>query len=254
MNYIQATSRGRELQPSLVNDTTWMYVRPGAKLAQLTQCANQMLSTSNKQGKAPGHVHYMAGIPDLTSKIRDKGYQEVVFMGTPADSVPALENEVMKTATMTKKMGWTPVFCTITPMSLTDWNSPVRTPYLIHFKQYDDMQVLLEKTIAAANHIIRAVNKSNGVYTPNLQNQIVKIHQGKVKYMYNRLTDGCHPNKQVVRQWVKIMRRAMTVNDQRKATDPWDQVRTPITDCYVGFPSDESDSDSDCETSHKRRW
>ena len=231
-----------------------MCIRPGAKLAHLRQCANQVLLTAGKQGKAPGHVYYLAGIPDLTTKIRDGDYQEVVFMGTPTETVPILENELLKTASMTKKLGWVPVFCTVTPMSLKDWNSPERTPYLVHHNQYADMQVLLENTICSANHIIRAINKSNNVYTPNLHNQIVRINHSKVKHMYNRLTDGCHPSEKVAREWVKILQRAMSENDQRKAIHHDVIAHVPLSDCCPGLPIDESESDSDCETPHRRRW
>ena len=256
MNYILATSRGRDLQPKLVNNTTWMCVRPGAKLTQLKQCANQVLLTANKQGKAPGHVYYMAGIPDLTTKIRgDDSYQEVVFMGTPLTTVPILEKEIISTASMTFKQGWTPVFCTITPMSLRDWNSADRTPYILHHNQYEDMQVLLENTVIAANHVIRSINKSNRVYTPNLQRQIVKTKNGKTKFLYNRLPDGCHPCESVVNEWAKIMKRSMSENDQRTAFDPAERISTPTKkECYLGFPTEDLETDSDSETLHKRRW
>ena len=137
MNYILSTSRGRDIQTRLINDNTWMCVRPGAKLSQLRQCAHHVRQNARKQGKTPGHVYYLAGIPDITTKIRgEDSYQEVIFMGTPSETVPLLETEIVATATMTLKMGWTPVFCTISPMSLKDWNSSARTPYLLHHNQY----------------------------------------------------------------------------------------------------------------------
>ena len=83
--------------------------------------------------------------------------------------------------------------------------------------------------------MIRSINKSSRVYTPNLQRQIVKINHEKVKFMYNRLYDGCHPCERVVDEWVKILKQAMAVNDQRKAQE-------------------DSDTYSDIESSHKRRW
>jgi hypothetical protein len=243
------------MQLGLTNNTTWMCVRPGAKLSQLRQSAHQVLQNAKKQGKATGHVYYLAGIPDLTTKIRGEDcYQEVVYMGTPSETVPLLETELIATAKMTQEMGWTPVFCTISPMSLKDWNSSARTPYLLHHNQYGDMQALLENTVIAANHVIRSLNKSNRVYTPNLQRQIAKISHGKVKFMYNRLYDGCHPCASVVDEWVKIMKQAMTINDQKMAQIPAETTRTPIQERCIGFPVDDSDSDSDIETSHKRRW
>jgi hypothetical protein len=167
MNYILASSRGRELESRLTNCNTWMCVKPGAKSSQLLHIAEQVLP--KVKGNEPGHVYYLVGIPDLTTKIVDTGnYQEVVFMGTPPDTVPILVAEIQKTAERMKQLGWILVFWTITPMSIGDLNSLQRTPYLIHHKQYEDMQALLEKKTMAVNHVIRAINKSNGVYTPNL--------------------------------------------------------------------------------------
>ena len=116
------------------------------------------------------------------------------------------------------------------------------------------MQALLENTVISANHVIRAINKSNRVYTPNLQRQIAKFNHGKVKFMYNRLYDGCHPCASVVDEWVKILKHAMAVNDLWRTQLPEGMIRTPIQECYIGFPAEDSDTDSDIEASHKRRW
>jgi hypothetical protein len=161
----------------------------------------------------------MAGLPDITTKERDylSNYQEVIFMGSPPETVPMLETQLVAISNIIKSLGWTPVFCPVTPMSLEDWNSPSRTTYLLHHQQFDGMQKLLENTVISLNHIIRAINKSNKVYTPNIQKSIMKVHQGKTKFLYNRFRDGCHPNKTTATEWCKILEKSMAINNLRGA-------------------------------------
>ena len=254
-NYIFASSRGRDLQAGLDRGKSWVYVRPGARLAQLTNTAEYVIGVANKSKRMSGHAYFLAGIPDLTIKIAEKKerYQEVIFMGSVPESVPKMEADLVATSDKIKLMGWKPVFCPIVPMSLKDWNSPDRTSYLIHYHQYPDMQALLEKTIIAVNHIIRAINKSNHVYTPNIQKQIIKVDHGHYSFRYNRLHDGCHPSEQLVENWCKTLNHAIVINDQRAA------LLKPVPINAVKkipnpFAEESTDTDSDTDSRNKRNW
>jgi hypothetical protein len=83
------------------------------------------------------------------------------------------------------------------------------------------------------------------------QKIIIKVNHGSVKFMYNRLYDGCHPRESVASEWVIIMKKAMSINDQRRVLSPRPMT---ISECYVGFPSGDSDTDSENESARKRRW
>lgn len=253
MNYIVATSRGRKLQASLTNTSTGMCVLPGAKLSTLVATALSVIRTANTKGSKPGHMYIMAGIPDLTIKLKDKNYQEVIFMGSPPETVPGYEVQLSKAASAIMGLGWKPVFCPIIPMSLRDWNVPCRTTYLIHYHHYNDMQVLLENTIIDINHIIRAVNKSNRVHTPNIQRNIINVDHGRTKYMYNRLHDGCHPTDSAAVKWVQLIKKSIAINDTRGNAPiiPETSMSTRVTKAQTSS-SDEDESDSDRH--HKRQW
>jgi hypothetical protein len=257
MNYIVSTSRGRKLQTSLTNATTGMCVLPGAKLTTLLATAKTVIRTSNTKGNKPGHMYFLAGVPDLTTKLRGPNYQEVIFMGSPPDTVPGYEEQLTKASQDIKVLGWKPVFCPIIPMALKDWNAPCRTSYLIHYHHYEDMQALLEKTIIAINHIIQAINKSNRVHTPNIQSNIIKMDHGRTKFMYNRLLDGCHPNDAAADKWVQILEQSISINDSRGITPIIPEtrlsIRTTKSQCQsLSQSSDEDDSDTD--KIHKRQW
>jgi hypothetical protein len=254
-NYIFASSRGRDLQAGLDRGKSWVYVRSGARLAQLTNTAEYVIGVANKSKKVSGHAYFLAGIPDLTIKIADKKemYQEVIFMGSVPESVPKMEADMVATAGKIKQLGWKPVFCPIVPMSLKDWNSPDRTSYLIHYHQYSDMQALLEETIIAINHIIRAINKSNHVYTPNIQKQIIKVNHGQYSFRYNRLHDGCHPNEQLVGHWCKTLNHAISTNDQRAALHQPGPIASGKK-CPNTSVEDSTDTDSEADSRKKRNW
>ena len=178
-------------------------------------------------------------------------------MGSPPDTVPGYEDQLSKAAQDIKVLGWSPVFCPIIPMALKDWNSPCRTSYLIHYHHYEDMQALLEKTVIAINHIIRAINKSNRVHTPNIQSNIIKMDHGRTKIMYNRLHDGCHPNDAAAEKWGQILKQSIAINDSRASAQLIPEIGLPIGNTNsqgqsLSQSTDEDDSDSDII--HKRQW
>ena len=198
-------------------------------------------------------MYFLAGVPDLTTKLRGPNYQEVIFMGSPPDTVPGYEEQLTKASHDIKVLGWKPVFCPIIPMALKDWNAPCRTSYLIHYHHYEDMQALLEKTIIAINHIIRAINKSNRVHTPNIQSNIIKMDHGRTKFMYNHLHDGCHPNDAAADKWVQMIKQSIAINDIRGNTPMIPDTRLSTRSIKAQVSSSDED-ESDTDNHHKRQW
>ena len=201
MNALIGDSRVRSLKFEHLNSLSENWVLPGAKIMgmeELIQDCVIMHHGEDYQGKM--HVYISAGICDLTTKLKSKNYEEIIFESDKIDEI------ILKTMSSFKSIHQlslredvTPVFTTIYPMSLKAWNlnrlDQKKTSYLVHQTEYDVMQLHLEETLEELNKFIIQLNVTTGVTTPLVHKHLVH-HRGKgnTTYKYNLLCDGCHPN------------------------------------------------------------
>ena len=217
MDIYVCSSRGRGLTFPNIS------VIGGGKLDTLTTEAIRLLDIAKSRGtlstsSGPYIIYMIGGIPDATQKIRDRKYEEVVFIENTVKASARLTDlyETVNETILAEDA--IPCFATIPTMSLTDWNhhrmSHHRTSYLIHHKQYDDMQYFLNQTIINVNHTINNINNRNLVDTPNLANCIMNSRGANQGYRvrYSRLEDGCHPIDYVVKTWQGMLERSSAVN------------------------------------------
>ena len=155
----------------------------------------------------------------------DTHYQEVIYAEHQNETLSRLRKEFTELSSFIFSKNAIPCFATYPTMSLTHWNHFRMgigcTRYLIHFKQYDDMNYLLNQAIININSFIRELNETNNVITPNLSSHIMKKRgQGRDHSIrYNHLYDGCHPDQYVVDKWILELEHITSANRYRNASD-----------------------------------
>jgi hypothetical protein len=145
-------------------------------------------------------IYISAGICDLTKRLRGPKYEEVIVdiaeSESTKDKILKSLNDLQKFAL---KEGATPIFTTIYPMSLFDWNNKRlnqnKTTNLRYVEDYPIMQTKMEQMIKDVNaHIVR-ISVNIGVATPLIHKHLVHNRgKGNTSFKYNLLSDGCHPN------------------------------------------------------------
>lgn len=195
-----------------------MRVIPGGSLERLTDEAVQMVKQQNAVDT--NFVYVIGGLPDTTEKIRDYDYEEVIYSGTPAETVLNMENRFSRCAMDILQSGAVPCLATVAPMSLETWNGTRlqqgKTTHLIHHRHYSDMQSLHQSAIIQLNRKIININQHINVQTPLLASHLIQkrgSNQGH-RFRANRLVDGCHPDQEVIDQWVMELNRVALINRQ----------------------------------------
>jgi len=221
MYRIYCTSRGKGLKPLMDGAQTTTVVRSGASLNFLAELALSDIASLPNEGDPAGYCYFVAGLPDITTRLRDFQYEEVVFGPySPLETCERLESDLTTISIQIKSANWLPIFCPVVPMSLQDWNftrgNQHKTTYLLHHNYYPDMQYQLEHATVLVNKLITSINSFNSVHTPNIQTQIIKSDNHSYKYRYNRLVDGIHPNPTVVLKWAKLLQKSIEINSSRR--------------------------------------
>ena len=152
--------------------------RPGSSLHRLTEEAVSIIDSPKNVFEPENiHVYFLAGLTDITEKITDQNYQEVIFIDSPVDANHKMEMKYYDSSNKIKQLGSHPCYCTIAPMHLDKWNShrlsKHKTSHLQHFRQYADMQELLIQTIVTANQFITSLNIANDMFTPRIASDIL---------------------------------------------------------------------------------
>ena len=234
MDVILATSRGKAPLESLIRenlncpDQLYVEARPGAQMGILEDRARELLRTMDCDATQEHHVYIMAGLCDMTTRIKDhyfdpRGrrsiYEEWIFPESPAQAVPRLAATIDSIITIIKSQNARPCIMTIAPMSLVSWNNirlnQHKTTHLIHHNQYSDMQHHLNQTTLQINKYIIQRNKENNMITPKIATYIIQ-NPGKGKphrFHYSRLQDGVHPKECVVQKWADHI--SSTINTNR---------------------------------------
>ena len=180
---------------------------------------------------------------------RSPGYQEVLFTDTKEQAVHRLSATLQSVESQIKNAGATPIFCTICPGSLHDWNHKRYqdrvTSHLLHTEEYPAMQQELNQAIVEINNKIRSINSANGIFTPRIADTIVK-NPGKNKaprFHFSRLKDGVHPPMALKKKWAGLILEAIEQNR-----------RNPLPP-RMELPSTESDTDDEQPSgAHRRPW
>ena len=206
MNSLIGDSRVRGLKSGkLANLISDVWCLPGAKLSGLEDNIRDCVIFHHGEDEYEGklNIYIAAGICDLTTGIKSHNYEEVIFDTPNMDSTIARVKRVLTDLNATAiNQNAIPIFCTIYPMSLKDWNSKrlkqKKTSSLAHTDEYNSMQKALETSIDTINNFIYELNKNNQRSTPNLNN-VLRHNRGKGNhsFKYNMLSDGCHPKEQL---------------------------------------------------------
>ena len=114
-----------------------------------------------------------------------------------------------------------PCFCTIAPMHIAEWNhlrlNQHKTSFLLHYHQYEDMQINIINAICLINRFIISLNISNQMFTPKIADDIITKKGSKrptYRVQYNLLDDGCHPLPPINTSWAKALLHAVEKNRQ----------------------------------------
>ena len=191
---------------------------PGAPLDFLSSQALSLLSSIPNPEQH--NIYFMAGYCDLTRKINQGRYKEVIFSQNPAQAISKLSSRLFKISESIKRTGAKPIFCTIPPGSIRKWNETRldqnKTSHLMHQHDYQRMQDNLNEAILEINRIIISINESNSVQTPHIASTIIsKPGQNKNhRFHFGRLSDGVHPKPSLKNKWARTLSNCIISNRQ----------------------------------------
>ena len=257
MNIIASTSRGRAVKPFFITEyhhiSPYHFISlPGGKFDSLTTMAVNFIHESTPTPK-PVHVYFLAGLPDLTHKIRNSNekYEEVIFEEKPEIATHRMISTIIKTHETILAKGARAIFCPIIPINISKWNitrhSQKKTCFLKHQEKYPIMQKDLHQTITSINQFIVTINKENHLATPFIdRNLITSIPakspnlQSKYKFSYIQFRDGCHPSEKIAHSWASALISSIDKNQ-------------PVI-VYPHSPRTSYQEMSEDEISPKRSW
>ena len=114
------TSRGKGLEDALYSlpenpiINPHFIVRPGTPILDLTREAENIITHSSTPNSLI-HVYFIAGLIDITEKIKDHIYEEVIFNESPESAPPRVMSLIYQSSKSILKTGATPCYATITP-------------------------------------------------------------------------------------------------------------------------------------------
>ena len=209
---VLASSRGRGLKRLMAErhqnpDNLIHIYYKGATYEDLLKHLRTLWLMLEKPERDGARVYFMAGLCNLTHMERRGRYQETTFMDDPDIAVTRVMRSIQAVSDATKELGAKPIFCTVVPSSIREWNlHRLRvgcTAYLRHQDRYPLMQHnLLQATITLNKHITRH-NMTNTVHTPKIADTVIH-NKGKGKnkrVQYSKLVDGVHPDEALKRAW-----------------------------------------------------
>lgn len=224
MDLIMCTSRGKNLE-SFMNHhhdnpliSTRFIVRSGSPILNLAKEATHIINHSPIPNSQI-HVYFIAGLIEITEKITDTHYQEIIFndsyFHTESTTIPIFQ----QCADIITTTNARPCFATITPMHIETWNNirlqQNHTSYLLHHNQYESMQYNLNKATAAVNQRITELNIANNMQTPRLaQHCFYKPQSRKLfpKFRHHLLPDGIHLSNDLKEKWTETLALTISVN------------------------------------------
>ena len=224
MDLVMCTSRGKGLEDALYSlpenpiINPHFIVRPGTPILDLTREAENIITHSSTPNSLI-HVYFIAGLIDITEKIKDHIYEEVIFNESSESAPPRVMSLIYQSSKSILNTGATPCYATITPMHLNTWNEHRlnihRTSYLLHHNHYDSMQTNLNKAVTEINSLITELNIRNHIQTPRLaQHTLYKPGQRRptYKFRHHLLADGIHASDTLKNIWAKTLTDTMSLN------------------------------------------
>lgn len=225
MNIIVGSSRARDIGslPPLKGDLTVRTLsKPGGRYHQMNEMIEQQII--NDHGGPPlfpgiNHYYIFCGLCDITTKLRAKNYEEVVYQELPQTTLSRVTTKIDNLKQFILDQGGIPIFCTIVPQHIATWNfhrlNIHRTSHLKHSKHYEEMQSNLMIVLEQINQHIIATNLISNVATPKLHSSVLH-NQGKGRHQsyfeHTLLTDGVHPKPKLLKSWAKSFKKLIQLN------------------------------------------
>lgn len=205
---IIADSRGRRLGHEL--DRVFEYVdykliwKSGLSLRNVTDFAADAILDYK-----PHMVYVMLGICDVTYLISRNPHSVALRHPTVASTVNyymhGIDRAHQGIYSLHVAVGHPImiIFPTLTGMDIRRYNG---YPYNLISPQ----QVTLNQAVININRLITAMNRSMGIYTPFLSTPVHPRCRHRYRFVYSRLTDGCHPSDELCALWAnKIFANAL---------------------------------------------
>ena len=167
------------------------------------------------------HFYVWCGICDLTERLRGEQYEEVIFDNESFKlKKPSLYREVDDLASNIEEQYAVPIFCTIFPLSLSDWNTHrlayCKTNSLNFIDQYPQMQIDLAREVKEFNDYLTHSNMNRGLATPMIHRDFLHNRgRGRVVQRYGDLLDGCHPNDELTNRCKNSLMLAYSKNKNK---------------------------------------
>lgn len=192
-------SRGRTLEPEILKTFIHLDVKviwqPGLTLLATFQFAKEYILSLK-----PKIIYILTGICDLTQVyshsprmviLRNVTTQETVY--SYMQKVDLVHSQIFS---LKRFLGYGPmiVFPTQTGADM-GWYS--------HYPgdRVHPQQLILDESISIINRNITTQNNSMRVFTPFLASPVHTRCRGKVRTMYNKLSDGCHLTQELSNLW-----------------------------------------------------
>ena len=219
MNYLIGDSRVRgfrNLLPKSLVEEVW--AKPGGKILDMEEMINDLTILHHGETNVRSHFYIWVGICNLTKRLRERGYEEVIFCKQDfGEQSCVLYSQIESIATSVFSNYGVPIFCPIIPMHLETWNNHRldmgKTTKLLQCENYAQMQEGLEQEVVIFNNRLIQLNKENGFATPMIYNDFAHSRgKGRVTLRYKDLVDGCHPNDALLQRFKKSLTASIRVN------------------------------------------
>ena len=246
MDFGGFSSRGGHILNALEDEMFKIALVPGGKVVNLARKVCALIDRYESVWRPMQQVHpikfgyIIAGIPDITELLRrpDTGrghYEETIFREPVRQAISRVLGAYLEAEELIKNKGATPVFATIAPMDLGNWNyhrsiptekRDRKTCYLDYVTQYKDMQFNLNKVVMKLNDHINIINYRNRVKDLDLARDFMKEREqrrgrkrgSKIRTHAHLLPDGCHPSREIGRKWATRATLVHSANRKRHAT------------------------------------
>jgi hypothetical protein len=206
---------------------TGCWHRPGAKFYDLYDTVdNEFLKSQHKTiHTSTPQIYILAGICNLTTIVKrwvNGARHEELIVVTKNDEITNTLNETKSAISDLQNFilrhDAIPIFCTIYPSSISDWNATRvtqgKTDILVHAEDYHAMQSHLEEMVENVNQFIVERNVDLKMKTPLLHRCLWHNRGPKSRncFNYSKLTDGCHASTDLNTKIGKSLLRAIHLN------------------------------------------
>ena len=231
MDFLVATSRGADIQKFAKDEHSVIlptYVHSGATVPELTKILEDKVYNFSSPSSSPTkntHIYILAGSNDITHidnrhPSRHIKYRECTYTGNVTDTIENIKQNITECSDTIKSLNATPIFCTITPVNIKDYNQHMLrkrwTHTLIHEDKYPVWQSQIEEIIESVNTFIIHLNSSNSLTTPLCHKCIIRHHgkrrRGFKAISWNLLKDGIHGDDKIKKQWTICILNAIAKN------------------------------------------